>query len=72
MLQKMRNGVEATSTWAMQQHPLHDTVLNQEKHRMQFNKGVIVNIESMNGHKLLMSIRNMENNVGMKGSGGSG
>jgi hypothetical protein len=64
--------VKTSFTWAMEQHPLRDLILNQEKERVKLNKGVIVKGEMVNRDELFMSTCNMKDIFQMKGTNQSG
>jgi hypothetical protein len=64
--------VKTSLTWAVEQHPLRDLILNQEKERMKLNKDIIVKGEMVNGDELFMSTWNVKDIVQMKGTNRSG
>jgi hypothetical protein len=64
--------VKTSLTWAVEQHPLRDLILNQEKERMKLNKDIIVKGEMVNGYELFMSTWNVKDIVQMKGTNRSG
>jgi hypothetical protein len=64
--------IKAALTWAVQQHLLYFSVLDQEKIGVKLNKSIIVKGEAMNGDEIFVCTRNMKNIIKNKVAGRSG
>jgi hypothetical protein len=56
-------GIEATLTFTAKKNCLRRSILNKEGIRMIFNKSVIIRNKFMNGDKIFLDIRNMQDIV---------
>jgi hypothetical protein len=64
--------IKAALTWAVQQHLLHFSVLDQEKIGVKLNKSIIVKGEAINGDEIFVCTKNMKNIIKNKVAGRSG
>jgi hypothetical protein len=55
-----RQGIKATPTWPLQQHPPHFSVLDQEIKWLKLNERIIIKGKFMNGDEIFVGRRNMQ------------